>query len=109
MFKTLVKMQFSSKIILFQKTFEYQIAISICYGQQQVLHLFSRMLIGQTWVVAQAIVNTLFHVVKQCVLNQIQGHWLLSNAFISFFILCLVMNVDVVNIEALNQSLICVI
>lgn len=102
MFKTFVKMQFS-KIVSFQKTFEYQITISICYGQQQVLHSFSRMLIGQTWVLAQAIVNTLFHVVKQCVLNQTQGYRLLPNAFTSSFTLCLVMNVDVVNIEALNH------
>jgi hypothetical protein len=103
MFKTFVKMQFASRIFLFQKTFEYQITISICYGQQQVLHLFSRMLIRQTWVLTQAIVNTLFHVVKQCVLNQTQGYWLLPNAFTSSFTLCLVMNVDVVNIEALNH------
>jgi hypothetical protein len=32
MFKTFVKMQFVSRIGLFQKKFEYQIAISICYG-----------------------------------------------------------------------------
>jgi hypothetical protein len=32
MFKTLVKTQFASRVILFQDTLEYQNVISICYG-----------------------------------------------------------------------------
>lgn len=40
MFKTPTKMHFTSQIILFKKTLEYQNPISICHGRQQVLHLF---------------------------------------------------------------------
>jgi hypothetical protein len=39
MFKTPTKMHFTSRIILFKKTLEYQNPISICHGRQQVLHL----------------------------------------------------------------------
>jgi hypothetical protein len=38
--------------------------IAICYGWQQALHLSSKMLMGQTWAMAQVIANTLFLVVK---------------------------------------------
>jgi len=40
------------------------------YGWHHVLHLFSRMLEGQTWVMAQALYNTILVIIKQCVLNQ---------------------------------------
>jgi hypothetical protein len=43
--------------------------ISPCYGQQ-VLHLSSKFLVFQTWVIAQAIIHMSFLVMKLCVLNQ---------------------------------------
>jgi hypothetical protein len=55
---------------LFQEILEFQNAIFICYGQQKTLHLSLRMLVGQTWVVAQcAICDTLLPMVKQRVLS----------------------------------------
>jgi hypothetical protein len=44
--------------------------ISICYGQQQSLHLSLQVLMRQTWVIVQVITNKLLLVIKQCVLNQ---------------------------------------
>jgi len=44
--------------------------ISICYGQQQSLHLSLQVLMCQTWVIVQVITNKLLLVIKQCVLNQ---------------------------------------
>jgi len=60
------------KKILFQKTLEYWNVISISYEQQQATHLSSTILVFQTCYF-QAIANTLFHVVKLCVLNKLQA------------------------------------
>ncbi len=46
MFKTLVKVQFVSKDILFQITFEYQNIIYLCY-EQHALHLSFGMTMAQ--------------------------------------------------------------
>ncbi len=54
----------------------------------------------QTWAIAQAITNTLLSMVKQCVLNQSQGFWLLDE-FASTFTLCILMKYEVAKI--LNQ------
>jgi hypothetical protein len=40
MFKILMNTKFVSYVILFPKKFQYQNAISICYGWLQVFHLF---------------------------------------------------------------------
>jgi len=56
---------------------------------------------GQTWVVVETIVDTLFIVVKKHGLNQIQRYWLLSNALTSIFNLCIIMKISVVGIETL--------
>jgi hypothetical protein len=95
MLRTLVKTRFAYRVILFQKTLDYQDAIYICYGRQQALHLQSSVLDCQTWSIVQAITNTLMLVVKLCVLNQSQGHWLLSNPFGSTFSLCIVIKANV--------------
>jgi hypothetical protein len=71
MLKTLVKIFFFKKI-LFEETLEYWNVVSICYEQQQSTHLSSRMPIFQTCYF-QASANTLFHVVKFCVLNKLQA------------------------------------
>jgi hypothetical protein len=62
---------------------------------------------GQTWVVAETIVDTLFLVVKKRGLNQTQRYWLLSNALTSIFNLCIIMKIGVVGIETLIQPLMC--
>jgi hypothetical protein len=67
------------------------------------------MPMGQTWVVLQAIINTLLLVVKQCVLNQIQRYLLLLDAFTFAFTLCIIMKTSVANIKVLNKQLIMVI
>jgi hypothetical protein len=46
MFEILMNTKFVFYVILFQKIFQYQNAISICYGWLQVLHWFSRILVG---------------------------------------------------------------
>jgi hypothetical protein len=48
----------------------------------------------------------LLPVVKQCVLNQTQGYWLLVDALIFVFNLWSAMKVGVASIESLNQPLI---
>jgi len=35
---------------------------------------------AHTWAVCEMVVETVFPIVKQCILNQTQGYWLLSNA-----------------------------
>ncbi len=89
-----------------EETLAYQDAISICYGWQQALHLQSRVLDCQTWYIAQAIINTLMPIVKQCVLNQSEGYWLLSDALVSTFSLCTMIKANVCKIQALNQPFI---
>jgi len=64
-----------------KETIEYQDVNSICYGLQQVLHLFPKVPLFQTWaIVHETITNMLFPIVKLCVLNQSKGDWLLVNA-----------------------------
>jgi len=64
------------------------------------------MLVGQTWARVETIMDTLLLVVKQCVLNQTRGYWLLLNVLIFVFNLCSALKVGVANIESLNQPLI---
>jgi hypothetical protein len=33
-----------------------------------------------TWAICKVVVKTMFPFVKQCILNQTRGYWLLSNA-----------------------------
>jgi hypothetical protein len=49
---------------LFQNTLEYQNVVSICYGQRHALHLSFKVLVGQTWAIAQAICDILLPMVK---------------------------------------------
>jgi di/tricarboxylate transporter len=51
----------------------------------------------QTWAIAQAITNTLLSMVKQCVLNQSQGFWLLD-VFASTFTLYILMKYELARI-----------
>ncbi len=61
---------------------------------------------GQTWVVAQVIPIHCFQVSSR-VFQANQGYWLLLDAFIFIYTLCIVMKFGVANVEALNQQLIC--
>ncbi len=49
----------------------------------------------KTWVVARAIIETFNPMVKQCVLNQTQGFWLLSNALQVALTISVKLHVDV--------------
>jgi hypothetical protein len=87
---------------LFQKTLDYQDAISICYERQQALHLQFKVLDCQTWSIVQVITYTLMLVVKQRVLNQSRCYWLLLDVLGSTFSLCIVIKINVCRIQALN-------
>jgi len=63
-----------------------------------MLHLQSKVLDGQLWSIAKTITNTLMLVVKQCVLNQSQGYWLLLDALGSTFSVCNVIKANVCRI-----------
>jgi hypothetical protein len=94
------------KNYLVKKTLEYQNAISIYYGWQQVLHFF-KMLVGQSnWAMAHAITNTLFPIVNQCVIKPNLKVLVVCQMHLFAFAFCIVMKVNVANIEALNQPLI---
>jgi hypothetical protein len=64
MLKTHVKTRFALQVLLFQKALEYQNVVSICYGQQHALHLSSKVLVGQTWAIVQAICEIFLLMVK---------------------------------------------
>jgi hypothetical protein len=72
-------------VIPFKKTLEYRNAINLCYGRQEVQELQGCVLDAHTWAICEVVVETLFPIVKQCILNQIQGHCLLSNALNATF------------------------
>jgi hypothetical protein len=78
--KTLMKTNFTNKVILLQETVKYWSAINLCYGRQETLELQGCILDAHTWAVCNAITKTIILVVKQCIRNQIQGPWLLFNA-----------------------------
>lgn len=82
--KTPVKTRFASKVVLFQETLEYADAINICYRRQS-LKLQERVPSGLTWAVARTVTGTLNAIVKQCILNQTRGYWLLSDALAAAF------------------------
>jgi len=93
--KNLMKTRFTSQVILFLATSKYRNVTFICYGWQQAIYLFFRILVFQTWATTQAIINMFLPVVKLCVLIQNASYWLLSNAFHSTFTLCIAMKVNV--------------
>jgi hypothetical protein len=56
-----------SKVLFSQQSLKFQDVTFICYGQQHASYLSLKMLIGQTWAIAQAICDTLLPILKQCV------------------------------------------
>ncbi len=73
----------------------------------QDLYLSSKMLVGQTWVLAKIIDDTLLLVVKQHVLIPTWRHWFLLNVLTFTFTWCITLKFDVASIENLNETLIC--
>ncbi len=63
----------------------------------------------QIWIIIQAIVNTLFLVVKVCVLNQSKGYQLLSHVLFIFsftlFLFILIVPIKVLNLKNMNNFL----
>jgi len=105
MLKTPMKTWFAFQMILFRETLEYWNVILIFYKWQHTIHLSFIVLVFRTCVIVQAIIDTFLPVVKLCVLNQSVRYWLLLNALYFAFTLCIAMKIDVVRIQALNQSL----
>ena len=62
-----------------QDTLEYTTAINLCYQRLYVV-LQARVPPKVTWAVTHVLTKILKHVVKQCILNQTRGYWLLSDA-----------------------------
>jgi hypothetical protein len=77
-----VKTRFASKVVLFQETLEYSLAIIICY-QRQSLQLQACIPSGLTWAIARVVCDILNPVVEKCIMNQTRGFWLLSDALVS--------------------------
>jgi hypothetical protein len=77
----------------------------LCYGRQ-VAHLQARVLNGQTWAIARIMTKTLLPMVIQCILNQSNGFWLLSDALLVAFTLVSNLQKEVCTMEALFQPLI---
>jgi hypothetical protein len=78
---------------------EFKHNIALCYGQQQSLTLQGHVPSPQVWNIARVVVDTLAHVVQQCVLNQNQGYWLLSNALTSIISLVCKIQLDCCTFE----------
>jgi hypothetical protein len=62
--KTPMKTRFTSKMILFQETLEYQDAINLCYGRQETQELQGRVPDAHTWAICKLIIETMLPIVK---------------------------------------------
>jgi formylmethanofuran dehydrogenase subunit E-like metal-binding protein len=72
--KTPIKIRFASKVIMFEKTLEFNQAIITYYGKQKIITSYQRVLKAQLWAITKAITSCLNHVVMACVMNQSCGH-----------------------------------
>jgi hypothetical protein len=77
----------------------------LCYGRQ-VTHLQARVPNGQTWAIAHIMIKTLLPMVIQCILNQSNGFWLLSDALLVAFTLVSNLQKEVCTMKALFQPLV---
>jgi hypothetical protein len=102
--KILVKTKFASQVILFQKTSKFKHIIALCYGRQQALALQGRVPSSQVWAIAQIVVDTLGHVVQQCVLNQSRGYWLLLDALVATISLVCQMQIDCLRPDSIESQ-----
>jgi hypothetical protein len=65
---------------MFQKVLLFHSAIVICCSKHIIVKVICRVLPLLTWQICQIIVNCLFPIVLACVLNELDGHWLLGDA-----------------------------
>jgi hypothetical protein len=72
--KTLMKTIFTNKVIMFEKTFEFNNAIIFYYGKWNFVILQQRIFKAKVWGVVEAITSTLNLVVLPYVMNQSRGH-----------------------------------
>jgi len=100
-----MKTKFASWVILFQETLEYMIVIDMCYGRQ-VTHLQAHVPNGQIWAIVHTMIETLLPVENQCILNQSNGFWLLSDALVDAFTLVANLQKEVHAMEAFFQPLV---
>jgi hypothetical protein len=73
--KTLIKIRFASKVIMFKETLKFNQTISIYYGKQKIIASQQKVLKAQLWAIIKAITSCLNHVVMACVVNQSCGHY----------------------------------
>jgi hypothetical protein len=74
---------FAFWVILFQEIVEYMnVMINLSYGRQ-IVHLQACVFDCQTCAITHIMTEMLLPMVNQCILNQSNGFWLLSNALIS--------------------------
>ncbi len=97
--KTLVKVQFPSKVVCIQKSLEYA-TINLCCSQQ-TSKLQTWIPFGSTWA------QTLGLMVEQCILNKTRWYWLLSDVLSTTFSICIRMHKDYQVHTSLNPPLIC--
>jgi hypothetical protein len=60
-------------------------------GGKKLKELQSCVPRAHTWAICEVVVETLLLIVKQCVLNQTRGYWLLSNALNAAFLIIVCM------------------
>jgi hypothetical protein len=102
--KTLMKTRFTKKVILFQESLEYWDAINLCYGRQEILDLQGHVPNAQTWVVCKIVCETMLPIVKQCILNQIQSYWLVSDALNDVFSINICMQYEIQQFETTSSN-----
>jgi hypothetical protein len=62
---------------MFWEILEYCDAINLCYGKREIQKLQGRVSDAHTWAICKVVVETMFLVVKQCIIfYQTQGYWL---------------------------------
>jgi hypothetical protein len=52
-----------------------------CYSKQSFVRMTIKVPPPLTWHICQIVIDCSFFVVTTCILNQFEGHWLLSDAF----------------------------
>jgi hypothetical protein len=65
------------------------------------------VVLGSTWVITKAMIDTSGPVVEQCILNQTKRYWILSNALFSAFSICSKMHKEYQIRASLNSPLMC--
>jgi len=91
---------------LFQETLEYKDAISLFYGRQENLELQGHVPNAQTWAICKAFTNTMFLIVKQCILNQTCDYWLISNALHATFSISVSRQMEIQQSETTSSNFI---